>query len=310
MTEVMETMRAPARQVETSPAAKETRPRRRGGVADLTRSALSLREGQIGLALVLLIVVIAFVGPWLAPHKPGAVVGMPFAPPDGKAILGTDNLGRDVLSRFLNGGSMMLILSLIAASLGVGVGTVLGLIAGYRRGMWGAVIMRTLDIVLSFPSLLLALLFLSIMGANSWIIVLTVAISHIPNVARVVESSSLAVTGRQYVQYAEMIGVSRWRILWREIFPGIIAPLTVQFGLRVTWSIGTIASLAFLGFGRQAPAIDWGVMVNENQATIVTNPLTVLIPVAGIALVTIGTNLLTDAYGQATGITLRRKSRS
>lgn len=309
MTDAVDTMQHPARSDEANKPGKAAR-RRRGGMRDLTRNALSLREGQVGLALVLLILFIAFAGPLLAPYNPGAVVGMPFSPPGADALLGTDNLGRDVLSRFLNGGNVMLILAFLAATLGVGLGTVLGLTAGYLRGLWGSVIMRTLDIVLSFPSLLLALLFLSILGAKSWIIVLTVAMSHVPYVARVVESSSLAVTGRKYVQYAEMIGVSRWRILWREIFPGIIAPLTVQFGLRVTWSIGTIASLAFLGFGRQAPAIDWGVMVNENQASIVSNPLSALVPVAGIALITIGTNLLTDAYGQAAGINMRRKKTS
>lgn len=310
MSDVIEATATPGLQAEAAGTDKPARKRRAGGLAELTRKALALREGQVGLALVLFIVVIALVGPWVAPYKPGAVVEMPFSLPGGKTLLGTDNLGRDVLSRFLNGGGVMLLLALVAATLGVGLGTTLGLTAGYLRGLWGAVIMRTLDIVLSFPSLLLSLLFLSVLGASSWIIVLTVAMSHVPYVARVVESASLSVTGRKYVQYAEMIGVSPWRILWREIFPGIIAPLTVQFGLRVTWSIGTISSLAFLGFGRQAPAIDWGVMVNENQASIVTNPLTALVPVAGIALVTIGANLLTDAFGQAAGLNRRRTANS
>lgn len=282
---------------------------RRGGMLEITRQALRLNEGRVGLGFTVFILLVAFIGPHVSPHDPAAVLAAPFSPPGGEALFGTDNLGRDVLSRFLSGGDALLLLSLACAIVGVGVGTILGLIAGYSRGATAAIIMRTLDIVLSFPSLLLALLFLSILGTNQWIILVTVAISHIPYVARVVESSSLAIIGRRYVQYAEMIGASRWRILRREILPGITAPLTVQFGIRVTWSIGSIASLAFLGFGRKPPAVDWGIMVQENQVAITTSPLAVFLPVLGIIIATIGVNLLTDAIGQAAGLETRRTKR-
>ncbi|MCB1273865.1 MAG: ABC transporter permease [Leucobacter sp.] len=284
-------------------------PPRRGGVGELTRNALKLTEGRIGLVFTVIVLLVAFIGPWVAPNEPAKVVGMPYAQPGGEWLFGLDSIGRDVLSRFLSGGDVLLLMSLACAVVGVGVGTALGLIAGYWRGALGSIIMRTLDIVLSFPALLLALLFLSILGTNPWIILLTVAISHIPYVARVVEASSLAITGRRYVQYAEMIGTPRWRILSREILPGITAPLTVQFGIRFTWSIATIASLAFLGFGRKPPAVDWGVMVQENQIALITSPLTVMLPVLGIVFATIGANLLTDAFGQAAGLEIKRSTR-
>lgn len=283
---------------------------RRGGVLDLLSIALRRPQGWIGATLLLVVVLLAFVGPFVAPYSPGEILAAPYTPPGGDYVFGTDGLGRDVLSRFLSGGNVILLLALASAVLGVGLGTVLGLIAGYRRGVVGAIIMRTLDIVLSFPSLLLALLFLSIIGPKAWLITATIAISHVPYVARVVESSSLALTGRGFVQYAEMIGVPRHRILLREILPSITAPLTVQFGIRLTWSIGSIASLAYLGMGRQAPDVDWGMMINENQVSIVTSPLTVLVPVAAIAVVTIGANMLADAFGQASGIQTRRSASS
>jgi peptide/nickel transport system permease protein len=250
------------------------------------------------------ILLVAFVGPFLAPHDPAEIIGAPYQPPGGDATLGTDNIGRDVLSRFLSGGNVILLLAFAATVLGVGSGTMLGLIAGYRRGLSGQAIMRALDVVLSFPPVLLALLFMSVLGAKAWLITLTVAVSHVPYVARVVESASLAITGRGFVKYAEMIVVPRRRILVREILPGVVAPLTVQFGLRLTWSIAIIASLAYLGFGRVPPAVDWGMMIQENQANLIGAPLPVMLPVLAIAIVTVGANLVTDGFGRASGINL------
>jgi peptide/nickel transport system permease protein len=242
-----------------------------------------------------------------APQEPSEIVAVPLSPAGADAPLGTDFLGRDVLSRFLHGGSVIILLAFVATIVGVGAGTLLGLVAGYRRGIHGQAIMRTLDVVLSFPPLLLALLFMSLLGTKWWLILLTVAVAHVPYVARVMESASLAVTGRGFVQYAEMIGVPRRRILGREILPSVVAPLTVQFGLRLTYSIGIIASLAYLGFGREGSAPDWGKMISENQANLVVTPLPVLLPVLAIAILTVGVNLLTDGFGRASGIDLGRE---
>ncbi|MBS1887864.1 MAG: ABC transporter permease [Actinobacteria bacterium] len=293
--------------VEEAPLAPVKSLAGKGGFRELLRNTLRLREGKIGLALVLFVLAVAFLGPFFAPHDPSTVIAAPYTSPNSNALLGTDNLGRDVLSRFLHGGAVLLLLAFAATVVGVGTGTLLGLIAGYRRGFRGEFIMRSLDVVLSFPSLLLALLFLSLLGPKLWLIVLVVAASHTPYVARVVESSTLGLTGRGFVRYTEMIGLSRWRIMSGEILPNILAPLTVQFGLRLTYSIALIASLAYLGFGRPAPAVDWGMMINENQANIVASPLPVVVPIIAIAIITIGSNLLTDAFGRAGGIDLGRE---
>ncbi|MFA3877993.1 ABC transporter permease [Streptomyces sp. MMCC 100] len=278
------------------------------GVRAVLRRTLRLRGARIGLVLMLLVMGIAFLGPLFSPHDPTVTIGSPYALPGGDTLLGTELLGRDVLSRFLHGGAVILLLSLLATVIGSGTGMLLGLVAGYRRGVRGELIMRSLDVVLSFPPLLLALLFMSLLGTSPWLVLLTVAISHVPYVARIVESSTLAVTGRGFVQYCEMIGVPRRRILTGEILPSIVAPLTVQFGLRLTYSISLIASLAYLGFGRQDPAVDWGMMISQNQSNVVGSPWPVLLPVLAITIVTVGANLLTDSFGRAVGLDLGREA--
>jgi peptide/nickel transport system permease protein len=304
----MSTMVTPTAAAADAVASRPARRRSRRSGGGVVRRTLRLRQSQIGLALTLLIVLVAFLGPLFSPYSPTKIVGAPFAAPGGDASLGTDSVGRDVLSRFLHGGNVILLLSFGATVVGVGLGAALGLIAGYRRGLRAQLIMRTLDIVLSFPQLLLALLFMSVLGVKWWLLLLTVAVSHVPYVARVMEAAALSVSGRGFVQYAEMIGVPRRRILAREILPSVVAPLTVQFGLRLTYSIATIASLAYLGFGRQPPAVDWGTMINDNQVNIVQTPLPVLLPVAAIAILTIGVNLLTDGFGRASGVDLGREA--
>ncbi|MFF1690204.1 MULTISPECIES: ABC transporter permease [unclassified Streptomyces] len=277
------------------------------GARAILRRTLRTRGAQVGLLLTVLVMALAFLGPLFSSQDPTAVLSSPYAPPGGATPLGTDLLGRDVLSRLLHGGALILLLALVATVVGAGAGTLLGLVAGYRRGVRGELIMRSLDVVLSFPPLLLALLFMSLLGTSPWLVLITVSISHVPYVARIAESCTLAVTGRGFVQYCEMIGVSRRRILTGEILPSIVAPLAVQFGLRLTYSISLIASLAYLGFGRQDPAVDWGMMINQNQANVVGSPLPVLLPVLAITVVTVGANLLTDSFGRAVGIDLGRE---
>jgi peptide/nickel transport system permease protein len=277
---------------------------KQGGFRDLMRRTIRFRQSKIGLALALFVVLIAVLGPLLSPHNPAAILGAPYQAPSSTFIFGTDNIGRDVLSRFLHGGFDIFWLALAATIVGVGSGTIFGLIAGYRRGARAQIIMRTLDVVLSFPPLLLALLFMSLLGVKWWLLLLLVGISHTPYVARVIESATFAVTGRGYVQYNEMIGTSRWRILTGEILPQVMAPLTVQMGLRLTYSIGTIVSLDYLGFGPQPPAVDWGQMINDNQSNLVARPLPVLVPIAAVAILTVGVNLLSDGFGRAAGIDL------
>jgi len=273
--------------------------RRRREWVQLVFDALHYRRTQIGLALFLFIVAIAVIGPYFAPYSPSEFVTMPFAKPTAKAVFGGDNLGRDVLTRVLYGGRSVLVLSLIATGIGMLLGVSLGLFAGYARAAIDDFIMRLLDVLLAFPQIVFVLLLVSVLGPRLWLIVLTVGLSHAPRIARVARGSTLEVKERDFVKAAESLGVSRLKIAFTEILPNITSPLLVEFGLRLTYSIGLIAALSFLGFGLQPPAADWGLMINENRIGLVIQPYSIFVPVALIAILTIGVNLATDGMARA-----------
>lgn len=284
-------------QLETvqSPVAKK--PRKSGG--NLVTRALRSTSTKVGVALAAVVILIAFLGPLVAPHSPTEFVGVPFAPPGNGAVFGTDNLGRDVLSRFLCGGLVLMILSILATVIGVGLGALVGVQAAYFRGWVDDTLMRGGDIALAFPQIVLALLFLSIIGPKLWLIVVMVAVGHLPRTARVVRGAATAVVERDFVKAAEAVGIPRWRIMLTEIVPNVTGTLGVEFGLRLTYSIGAIAGLSFLGMGLQPPAADWGLMINENRIALTVQPWPVLLPVLAIAILTVGTNLVTEGLARA-----------
>jgi peptide/nickel transport system permease protein len=278
------------------PVAAAPRAARRAG---LLRRSLKVRRTWIGLLLVGVVVLLALAGPLLAPHSPTTFVAAPFSPPAPGQLFGTDNLGRDVLSRFLSGGRTLLALSVVATAIGVGGGAAVGVVAAYRRGWIDETLMRIGDIALAFPQIVLALLFLSIVGPKLWLLVVMVAVGHLPRVARVVRGAALTVIERDFVKAAEAVGISRWRISLGEIVPNITGTLAVEFGLRLTYSIGLVAALSFLGLGLQPPTADWGLMINENRIALTVQPWPVLLPVMAIAVLTVGTNLVTDGMARA-----------
>jgi peptide/nickel transport system permease protein len=213
--------------------------------------------------------------------------------------LGGDNLGRDVLSRILWGGRSILWMAFAATTIGVFVGAALGMIAGYARSGLDDAIMRSLDVLLAFPGIVLAVLFVSMLGPKPWLIVLLVGAVWVPGVARVCRGVTLETVSREFIQVAEVLGTPRRRIIVREILPNVMTPLLVEFGLRLTWSIGAIAAISFLGFGIQPPAADWGLMINENRTGLTLQPWAVMIPIAMIAVLTIATNLIAEGIGRS-----------
>ncbi len=251
-----------------------------------------------GAGLTLAVLVLVVVGPFVAPNPPIDFIGVPFEAPSAHAPLGTDIVGRDVLSRVLSGGTVILSLSAIATLLGVMAGGMLGISAGYFRGLADDVIMRTLDVLLAFPQTILALLFVSVLGTSFTLIATLVAAIHAPQVARVIRAAALRVAGEDFVEYARGVGASPLKIMMSEIAPNVIGPLLVEFGLRFTYSIALIAGLSFLGLAQDPPAANWGLMLNENRIGLLENPWSVIVPVMLIAILTVGVNLLTDAYGR------------
>ena len=187
----------------------------------------------------------------------------------------------------------------LATVLGVGIGAVLGMLAAFRRGWLDAVIMRSGDVLLAIPQLVFALLAVTVLGPQGWVLVLVIGITHAPRVARVIRSATAGVVAEDYVLASQMYAVPQWKILGRDVLPNIMGPLMVEVGLRLTYSIGAVASLSFLGLGMQPPTPDWGLMINENRIALSLQPWGVLLPVIAIAVLTVGTNLLADAVATA-----------
>jgi peptide/nickel transport system permease protein len=265
----------------------------------LFRSAIRLRRTQIGLGLVVLIVAIAAIGPRIAPHDPSAFVGTPSTVPVPGLLFGTDHIGQDVWSRFLNGGLTILALAAASTALGLVLGIAVGLVSAYSRNILDDILMRIMDVILAFPQIMLALVAIATVGPNPVTIILAVGLTTMPRVARVTRGASQPVVERDFVAAAEAIGVPRYRILLSEIFPNILSPLLVEASLRLTYAIGVIAALAFLGFTINPGAADWGLMINENRIGLTVQPWGVLLPVLAIALLTMGTGLVGDGIARA-----------
>ena len=261
--------------------------------------AVRTPRGAIGLAIGGLVILIAAIGPALAPHSATAFVTVPFSRPSGKVLLGGDTLGRAVLSRPLDGGWQLLVMAAAATALGVIVGAAVGVVAAYFGGWWDSVLMRAVDVILAFPQLVFALLLVSVLGPKLWLIVLAVGVSHAPQVARVTRAAALDICERDFVKSMQILGIGPRKIITREVLPNLTSVLMVEIGLRLTYSILIIAGLSFLGFGLQPPAASWGLMINENRIGLIGNPWGVLAPAILIALLTIGMNTFTDAVAQA-----------
>jgi peptide/nickel transport system permease protein len=270
---------------------------------ELLRNALRNKRTIIGLSILVPIVLLVIIGPWLAPEDPLAPVGAPFTGPGSGHVLGTDVLGRDVLSRLLSGGRTTLLTALAATVLGVLVGSVLGFLAALARSWGDEAIMRVLDVLLAFPQYVLFLVVVSMIGSSTWLTIALVALVWVTPVAKVMRGAALGVTNQDFVRYSRSLGAGRWRILSDDVLGNVTAPLSVEFGLRLTWSISLVAGLSFLGFGAQAPAPDWGLMIAENQVGLSLAPFAALAPVICIAILTVGTNLVTEgvAVASATG---------
>ncbi len=264
----------------------------------LIRGALKLGRTRVGVALVVMLVGIAIIGPWVAPYGSAEFVGTANVREVPGTWLGTDYFGQDVWSRFLYGGRSILFLATMSTLIGFVFGSAVGLIAAYNRGRLDDLLMRFMDILLAFPQLLLALVALTTVGPKSWLIIAIVGFTTIPRIARITRGAAVPVVERDFIGAAEALGESRFRIITRELLPNVTGPLLVEANLRLTYSIGIIAGLGFLGFATERNAADWGLMVQENRVALSVQPWGTVLPAIAIALLTIGTGLISDGLAR------------
>jgi peptide/nickel transport system permease protein len=283
------------------PAAEVAPPSVRG--TSLLRRALRLWRTRIGVVLVGALVLLAIVGPYVAPYGPSTPVGAPNSTPSGTAVLGTDYLGQDVLSRLLYGGGSILAMAVIATALGLIAGVAIGLVAAYSRNALDDILMRGMDVILAFPQIMLGLVAVAIVGPHAWVIVVAIALTTAPRVARVARGAAQPVVERDFIACSEAMGVPRWRILSGELLPNVLGPLMVEASLRLTYSIGVIAALAFLGLSPNPNGANWGTMIQQNEIVLPVQPWGAAAPIIAIALLTMGTGLIGDGIARtAAGI--------
>jgi len=258
---------------------------------------------MLGGAFPLAVLALMAFGPLLAPHSPTAFDPANILHEPSLAFpFGTDEFGRDVMSRILWGARPTLLLALASAGLGVLLGTPTGLAAGYFGGKADEMLMRTMDVLMSFPALILAMLIVVMLGSNTLNVILAIGVVFWPRSARLIRSVTLDLARREFVDAARARGEPAAYVLAREILPNIVSILIVDFSLRVAAGILLTASLSYLGIGVQPPTPAWGLMVKEGQQFIQIAPWLVVFPCLAIAIVSIGTVLTGDRLRRAAAI--------
>jgi peptide/nickel transport system permease protein len=267
------------------------------------------RVATVGMMMVLFWVALAILSLFWTPFDPNASDFTQNLPPNGTNWLGTDHMGRDILSRLMQGTQVILLKTRLPGESDISIpggvalwgvlgslalGATLGLNAGYRGGWWDQVIMQFLDAMIAFPRIVLYLVVIAALGQGDLVVILAIAITGAPGVARLARSLALDIKTRDYIRAAETRGESVWFIMFREILPNARGPLLVDAMLRVGYAIFAIGTLGFLGIGLPPPDPDWGSMVNDARKNIFSNQLAVIWPALAIATLVIGLNLFAD----------------
>ncbi len=252
-------------------------------------------------AFVIALVAVAILAPHLVPFDPENYFDYDAlnAGPSAAHWFGVDSLGRDIFSRILMGTRISLEAGFMSVVIGAIIGTVLGLLAGYYEGWWDRIVMRICDVLFAFPGILLAIGIVAILGSGMANVIFAVAVFSIPAFARLVRGNTLMLKHLTYVEAARSIGASDWTIILRHILPGTISSIVVYFSMRIGTSIITAASLSFLGLGAQPPTPEWGAMLNEARADMVTAPHVAIFPSLAIFLTVLAFNLLGDGLRDA-----------
>lgn len=257
------------------------------------------RQAILGGVLLTFVVLVAVLGPLFAPHSLSQPIGIPASGPSSAAPLGTDGLGRDVLSRVLYGGLPVLWTSLACVVGMYVIGGLIGLLAGLSDSLLDPILMRSVDVLIVFPPLVLLLVLIAGAGSSNWVIILGVVLVLSPGVARIVRAATLEIATKGYIEAAVARGERTPQIMFREVLPNIMPVVVADAGVRFLGAIFLIASLDFLGVGSQPPAANWGLMIAENREILSFNVWGVVAPALLLSVLTIAVNLLGNAYTQS-----------
>ena len=249
---------------------------------------------QIGLVIVAFFLLTALIGPWFAPYAQSQSVGDTWATPSGQMWLGADQIGRDMLTRLIYGARTTIGIAGATTLVSAFIGISFGFMAAVLGGWVDTLLSRLVDVILSIPPLILALIVLGVFGSSIPVLVLTIAIVDSPKVFRLARALGMNIAVLDFVEVARMRGEGIWWIIRSEILPNATAPLISEFGLRFCFNFLFVAALSFLGVGVQPPFADWGGMVRENAAAINFGLLAPLYPAIAIATLTVGVNLVVD----------------
>ena len=269
------------------------------GVATLpTQLSLELKTAPLtavfGLIMIAIYIIVALFAPLIAPFPETEIVGREFQPWDSTHLLGTDSLGRDMLSRLVFGAQNTVGIAFATTALAFVLGATLGILAAVLGGWTDQGLSRTVDALMAIPSLIFSLLLLSIFGTSIIVLILVIAVIDSTRVFRLARSVAQGIVVMDYIEAAKLRGEGLWRLIIREILPNAMAPLVAEFGLRFCFAFLTISALSFLGLGIQPPLADWGSMVKENAALITFGDITPLLPAGAIALLTVSVNFVVD----------------
>jgi peptide/nickel transport system permease protein len=274
--------------------------------AGALRRLLADPNAALGLALVVLLILAAVLAPALAPHDPTAIsLAAAYRGPSGDHWLGTDEVGRDILSRVLYGTRLSLMTGFAAVGVALALGLPIGMLSGLGGRAGDLLLMGMMDVLLAFPTLLLAILIVTILGSGVESAMLAVGLSSVPVFARLVRASALVIREADYVAAARAIGSRPLRVALRHVLPNATSALVVQSTLRVATAILTAAGLGFLGLGAQPPVAEWGLMLNQGRAYLQAAPHIVLVPSLAIMLAVLAFNLFGDGLNDALNPQLR-----
>ena len=251
-------------------------------------------SAKLGLMTITAYLVIALFAPVVAPYSETEILGGAYEVWSDKYLLGTDNLGRDMLSRLIFGARNTIGIALAAVIIAFAIGGVTGMLSAILGGWYDTIISRIVDILMAIPSLVFALLILTILGTSMTTLVLVIAVLDSTRVYRITRAAAMNVAVLDFVEVARLRGEGMWWVIRKEILPNIMAPLLAEFGLRFCFVFLFIAALSFLGLGIQPPTADWGSMVRDNATLINYDDITPLLPAAAIAVLTVAVNFVVD----------------